>query len=133
MVLEDAKGIVAGDVSPSVFDESDSTTEARWDEDARGIVAGDVSPLAFDESDSTTEARWDEVGALGGAEGSFVGECGVSRLAAMLVAVNEADEGPRESEERSIASVAERISVGEVRERYTMVDTEWEWFEAMLE
>jgi hypothetical protein len=44
----------------------------------------------------------------------------------MLVRVNEADEGPRESEERSITSAAECISVGEVRERYTVVDTEWE-------
>jgi hypothetical protein len=126
VVLEEAKGIVAGGVSPSAFAESDSTTEARGDEEASGIVAGDVSPLAFDESDSTTEARWDEVGAVGGAEGSFVGDCGVSPLAAMLVAVKEADEGPRESEEPSIASAAECISVGDGRERYTVVDAERE-------
>lgn len=94
-------------------------------EDAKGIVAGDVSPSAFDKSDSTTEARWDNLGAVGGTEGSFV-ECGVSRLAVMPVAVNEADERLRESEERSIASAAECISVGEVRERYTVVDTERE-------
>jgi hypothetical protein len=44
----------------------------------------------------------------------------------MLVAVDEADEGPRESEERSIASAAKCISVREVRERYTVVDAECE-------
>jgi hypothetical protein len=47
----------------------------------------------------------------------------MSRLAAMLVAV---DEEPRESEERSIASSLEYISVREVRERYTVVDAECE-------
>jgi hypothetical protein len=79
--------------------------------DAKGIVAEDVSLLAFDEPNSTTEAWWDEVGAIGSGEGSLMGKCGVSRLAAMVVAVNEADEGPRESEEHDIASVRE------VRER----------------
>ena len=56
----------------------------------------------------------------------IVGECGLLRLAAVLVAVNEPDGGPRESEERSITSSAERISVREVRERYTVVGAEWE-------
>jgi hypothetical protein len=58
-----------------------------------------------------------------------VGECGVSGLATMVV-VNEADEGPLGSEERSINS---GISVGELRERYWVADTELELFEVMLE
>jgi hypothetical protein len=92
-------------------------------EDAKGIVVAGVS---FHESDLTAKARWDEVGAVGSADGTVAEECGVSRLAGMRLAVNEAGEGPRESEERSIASAAACISVEEVPERRTVLDAEWE-------
>jgi hypothetical protein len=96
-------------------------------EDAKGIVAGDESPLVLDESDSITEAPGDEIGAVWGAKDSLVGGCGgASRLAVLVLAVNGADEGPRGSEKANLASAAESIPVGEVRERYTVVDAEWE-------
>jgi hypothetical protein len=94
-------------------------------EDTNDIVAGFASPWAFDEFDSTAAALRDEVGVNVSAEGSVVGESGVSRpVAAVVAAVHEADDGPRESEARIIASANKCISVGEVRERETVLDAE---------
>jgi len=98
--------------------------------DTEGILAGPggLSPSDF-EADSTAKEGCNEVGAVEGADGSIAGENGVSRP---RLAVHEADEEPRESSERRIPSAVACISGEEVRERYTVLDAEWERLVPML-